>query len=324
MNQEINIRNQKIDIRKKISNVLKGEIGLLIILIILCIVFAFSSEFFLTTKNLLNVTRQISIVLTISIGMLCVVLVGEIDLSVGSTAALAGIACAYVISTTGSQLIGFIVGIAVGVAVGIFNGALTVYGRIPSFIVTLASMGIIRGIGLVWTKGKPFSGLPESFSFLGAKYIFGIPVSSLLSVLIVVIGFFVIHKTKHGVYIKAIGANSEAATLSTIPINKYKLLSFVTVGIMCSIGGIITTSKLLTASPTACHGMEMDVLSAVILGGASLSGGVGTVTGTLIGALTIGVINNGMNMLDISPFFQQIVKGTIILVAVLIKRKNKN
>lgn len=315
--------NEKLNIRKRISDILKGEIGLLIILIILCVIFALSSGFFLTSQNLLNVTRQISIVLTISIGMLCVVLAGEIDLSVGSTAALAGIACAWAIIMTGSQFIGFMAGIAVGVAVGTANGVLTVYGGIPSFIVTLATMGIVRGIGLVWTKGKPFSGLPESFSFIGAKYILGIPVSSLLSILIVIIGFFIIHKTKHGVYIKAIGANNEAATLSTIPVNKYKLLSFIAAGIMCSIGGIITTSKLLTASPTACQGMEMDVLSAVILGGASLSGGVGTVTGTLLGALIIGVINNGMNMLNISPFFQQIVKGTIILAAVLIKRKNK-
>lgn len=315
--------NEKLNIRKRISDILKGEIGLLIILIILCVIFALSSDFFLTSQNLLNVTRQISIVLTISIGMLCVVLAGEIDLSVGSTAALAGIACAWAIIMTGSQFIGFMAGIAVGIAVGTVNGVLTVYGEIPSFIVTLATMGIVRGIGLVWTKGKPFSGLPESFSFIGAKYILGIPVSSLLSILIVIIGFFIIHKTKHGVYIKAIGANNEAATLSTIPVNKYKLLSFIVAGIMCSIGGIITTSKLLTASPTACQGMEMDVLSAVILGGASLSGGVGTVTGTLFGALIIGVINNGMNMLNISPFFQQIVKGTIILAAVLIKRKNK-
>lgn len=315
--------NQNESARNRITKILKGEIGLLLILVILCVVFAFSSEYFLKAKNILNVTRQISIVLTIAIGMLCVVLVGEIDLSVGSTAALAGITCAWMITTTGSQIVGVLAAIVVGIMVGTFNGVLTVYGRIPSFIVTLASMGIIRGIGLVWTQGKPFSGLPESFSFLGAKHIVGIPVSSIVAVILVLIGYFVLHKTKHGVYLKAIGANSEAATLSTIPNNRYKVISFITVGIMCAIGGVMTTSKLLTASPTACTGMEMDVLSAVILGGASLSGGIGTITGTAMGALIIGIINNGMNMLNISPFFQQIVKGAIILVAVLLKRKNQ-
>ncbi|BES66358.1 sugar ABC transporter permease [Gottschalkiaceae bacterium SANA] len=306
----------------KIAKILKGEVGLLLILVILCVLFSFSSKYFLTAKNILNVTRQISVVLTIAIGMLCVILVGEIDLSVGSTAALAGIACAWVITTTGSQSMGMLAAIIIGIAVGSFNGVMTVYGRIPSFIVTLASMGIIRGIGLVWTQGKPFSGLPESFSFIGAKHILGVPVSSIVAVILLIIGYFILHKTKHGVYLKAIGANSEAATLSTIPNNRYKVLSFVIVGMMCAIGGVMTTSKLLTASPTACTGMEMDVLSAVILGGASLSGGIGTITGTALGALIIGIINNGMNMLSISPFFQQIVKGAIILAAVLLKRKN--
>lgn len=308
----------------KVTKILKGEVGLLAILILLCLVFAFSSEFFLTSKNLMNVTRQIAIVLTIGIGMLFVVLTGEIDLSVGSAAALSGVACAAIITNTGSQGLGIFVGISIGIMTGAFNGIMTVYGRIPSFIVTLATMGILRGIALVWTQGRPISGLPKSFSFLGAEYIFKIiPISTVVSLALVIIGYFIIHKTKHGVYIKAIGANSEAAVLSAIPINRYKMLSFITIGIMCAVGGIITTSKLLSAQPTACEGMEMDVLSAVILGGASLSGGVGTITGTLIGALTIGVINNGMNLLGVSPFFQQIVKGTIILIAVLIKRNQK-
>ncbi len=272
----------------------------------------------------MNVTRQIIIVIKIGIGMLCVVLTGEIDFSVGSAAAMAGVACAAIITQTGSQVMGILAGIGIGIMTGAFNGVMTVYGRIPSFIVTLASMGIFRGIVLVWTQGKPISGLPENFSFWGAEYLLGIiPISTVISIILVIISYLMIHRTKHGVYIKSIGANSEAAILSAIPINRYKIISFLTVGIMCSIGGIITTSKLLSAQPMACEGMEMDVLSAVILGGASLSGGAGTITGTLIGALTIGVINNGMNLLGVSPFFQQIVKGTIILIAVLLKRKEK-
>lgn len=309
--------------KETIKKILKGEIGLLLILVILCIVFSITTDSFSNTNNLLNVTRQISIVLIISIGMLCVLLCGEIDLSVGSIAALAGVACATVIKQTGSISLGVLAAIAIGIAVGIINGSLTVYGRIPSFIVTLAMMGILRGIALVWTNGKAVSGLPKQFSFLGAGYIWIVPVSTVLCILFLIAAFFVIHKTKHGVYIKATGANAEAANLSAIPINKYKIAAFIVTGILSSVGGIVTTSKLLSAQAVASEGMEMDVLSAVILGGASLSGGVGTITGTVLGALIIGVINNGMNLLNISSFYQKIVKGIIILVAVLIRRKGK-
>lgn len=310
-------------LRIKISGMLKGELGLLIILIALGILCSIASQHFLTGGNLLNVTRQVSVVLIISIGMLCVVLTGEIDLSVGSSAALAGVACAWAMLKTDSQIAAIALALVTGVTVGLFNGYMTVYQKIPSFIVTLASMGIVRGFVLIWTQGKSMSGLPESFSLWGAKYIGGvIPVSSLISLILVAIGFFFIHKTKHGVYLKAIGANPEAAVLSTIPLKRYKMTAFVTTGVVCAAGGIITTSKLLSAQPTACEGMEMDVLSAVILGGAALSGGKGTITGTLLGALTIGIINNGMNLVNVSPFFQQVVKGSIILIAVLIKRKN--
>lgn len=310
--------------KEKITRALTGEIGLLLILAVLCIVFSITSPHFLDAKNLLNITRQISVVLIIAIGMLCVVLTGEIDLSVGACAALAGVASAWTLLRTDSQTLAILLALAVGIGVGLFNGFLTVYMSIPSFIVTLASMGIFRGCVLLWTNGKSMSGLPERFSVWGAKYVFGrVPVSTVISLILVAVGFVILHKTKHGIYLKAIGANTEAATLSTIPVKPYKLSAFIVCGLMCAAGGVITTSKLLSAQPTACEGMEMDVLSAVILGGAALSGGVGTITGTLIGALIIGVINNGMNLLGVTPFLQQIVKGFIILAAVLLQRSKK-
>ena len=313
------------EIKTKLLHLLKGEFGLILILILLCIIFAFSSPFFLTSKNLINVTRQISIVLIVALGMLCVVLIGEIDLSVGSSAALSGMVCAWILLQSESQVLAIAGAIIAGVLIGAFNGVMIIYGKIPSFIVTLASMGILRGIVLVWSQGKSMSGLPAGFSFLGAGYIGKmIPVSSLVTLILVGVFIFLLHKTKHGVYLKAIGSNNEAAELSAIPVKRYKMSAFIITGVLCAIGGIIITSKLLSAQPTAGDGLEMDVLSAVILGGASLSGGVGTVTGTVVGALTIGIINNGMNLLKISPFFQQIVKGTIILLAVLARRKNKN
>ena len=311
--------------RQTIARLLKGEVGLLLILALLCIVFACTSEFFLKERNLLNITRQVSITLTVAMGMLCVVLSGEIDLSVGSTAALSGIAAAWVMRQNGSIVLGILAALFVGLVVGLINGSLVVYGRIPSFIVTLATMGILRGACMVWTNGKPISNLPEAFSVLGAGYAFGkIPVSTIVSLVIVVIFYILLQRTKHGTYIKAIGANCEAAKLSAIPIQRYKVLVFVACSLMCAIGGVLNTSKLLSAQPTALSGLEMDVLSGVILGGASLSGGIGTVPGALLGSLIIGVINNGLNLLNVSSYYQDIVKGIIIILAVVIKRNKEN
>lgn len=305
------------------KRIMKGETGLLIILIAICLIFTVSTRTFATVNNLMNITRQVSIVLVISIGMLCVVLTGEIDLSVGSTAALAGVCSAIIMKSSGSIFAGVFAALILAAVLGLAEGMFTVYGRLPSFIVTLAGMWIYRGIALVWTQGRAVSGLPREFAFVGASYLWVIPVSTVLCAILLVIGYYFIHRTKHGVYLKAIGANPEAAILSAIPIRKYKISAFIVSGITAGIGGLITTSRLLSAQAIANEGAEMDVLAAVILGGASLSGGVGSITGTIFGALIIGVINNGMNQLGINSFWQQIVKGSIILIAVLIRRKDK-
>lgn len=314
-----------IDRQGRLSAVTRSnEIALLIILIVLCVAFSFVNGNFYKLSNLMNITRQIAIVLVIGIGMLCIVLTGEIDLSVGSVAALAGVASAATIVQTGSIPLGLLAGVVIGTLAGLVNGVLVVYGRMPSFIVTLASMEIWRGVVMVWTGGRPISNLPDAFGVFGASYIGGVvPTASIIAVVIMLIAFFFIHKTKHGIYLKAIGASSTAAGLSAIPVKKYKIVTFLVSGATAAIGGIMTASKLLSAQPTACDGMEMDVLTAVILGGASLSGGVGSVAGTLIGALTIGIINNGMNLANINSYYQQVVKGVIIVVAVLIKTTQK-
>jgi len=304
----------------KFRSLLKSELGLVFILIFLIIIFSIYSEYFLTSRNLLNITRQISINLIIAIGMTFVILSGEIDLSVGSIAALAGVATGSVIVSTSSIFLGIVAGIFVGVLVGLLNGILTVYGKVQSFIVTLAMLGLARGLALVWTDGKPISGLPKNFEILGAGYFGIIPVSTIVAILIFIITFIIFSRTKHGIYIRSIGANREAARLSAIPVKQYRIIAFLLSGLLSAIGGIIITSRLISAQPTAAEGMELNVIAAVILGGASLSGGIGTVTGTLLGAIIIGVINNGMNLIGISAFFQQIVKGIIILVAVLAKR----
>lgn len=317
MSTQKNILNNNII---KFRSLLKSELGLVFILIFLIIIFSTISEYFLTSRNLLNITRQISINLIVAIGMTFVILTGEIDLSVGSIAALAGVATGSVIVSTSSIFLGIVAGIFVGVLVGLLNGILTVYGKVQSFIVTLAMLGLARGLALVWTDGKPISGLPKNFEILGAGYFGIIPVSTIIAILIFIITFIIFSRTKHGIYIRSIGANREAARLSAIPVKQYRIIAFLLSGLLSAIGGIIITSRLISAQPTAAVGMELNVIAAVILGGASLSGGIGTVTGTLLGAIIIGVINNGMNLIGISAFFQQIVKGIIILVAVLAKR----
>jgi ribose transport system permease protein len=308
---------------KNAKNLLKGEVGLLIILTLLVIVFKMNSEYFLLSNNLLNITRQISISLIVAIGMTCVILIGEIDLSVGSIAALVGVITALTLNATNSIAIAVVVGILFGASIGLLNGLLVVYGKIQSFIVTLAVMGIARGLALLITQGRPISNLKESFDFFGADYVGVVPVSTLIALLVFIIAFFFINKTKHGIYIKSIGANKEAAKLSAIKVNFYRVSVFVISGMTAAIGGIIITSRLLSAQPMASEGLELNVIAATILGGASLSGGIGTVTGTLIGAIILGVINNGMNLVGISAFFQQIVRGLIILLAVLAKSKDK-
>jgi len=304
-----------------LKKVLRGEVGLFLALVAIVILFTLLSDYFLISKNLFNITRQVSTNLIVAIGMTFVIINGEIDLSVGGVAALSGVATASVLVSTGSITLAIIVGILVGMLVGVINGVLVVYGKVQSFIVTLAMMGIARGTALFWTDGRPISNLLEKFGFFGAGFVRSIPVSTIIAVFIFIIAYIFIHRTKHGLYIRSIGANLEASKLSAIPINRYRIITFIVSGTLSGVAGIIITSRLLSAQPIAAEGLELDVIAAVILGGASLSGGVGTMIGTLLGSTIIAVIDNGMNLVGISAFFQQIVKGIIILTAVLIKRR---
>ncbi len=303
-----------------VRRMIAGEGGLVIMLALIVIFFATQSDSFLVERNLLNITRQISVNLIVAIGMTFVILTGEIDLSVGSVAALAGVMTAQVITQTNSIPLGIIAGLLTGLGIGAVNGVLTIYGKIQSFIVTLAMLGIARGIALYWTDGRPISNLPREFEIFGAGYIGRIPVSSIIAVVVLLLGYLILHRTKYGTYIMATGANREATRLSAIPVNRYRLIAFLLSGVCAALGGILIASRLLSAQPVAADGLELNVIAAVILGGASLSGGVGTAVGTLLGAMIIGVIDNGMNLTGVSAFLQQIVKGTIILVAVLAKR----
>ncbi len=316
--------NSSLERKIKSNNLIdtyKKEIGLVGIILILFVIFSFVSEYFLSSSNLLNITRQISVNFIVAIGATFVILSGEIDLSVGSNAALSGMAAAFILTSTNSIPLAIIGGILTGGLVGSINGLITVFGKVQSFIVTLSMLGIARGITLAWSGGKPISGLPFEFSIFGAGYWGIIPIPTIISFIVFIFGYLYLNKTKHGIYIRSIGANREAAKYSAIPVSKYRIYTFIIQGLTCGIGGIILTSKLLSAQPSVATGLELDVIAAVILGGASLSGGVGTLIGTLFGATIMGIISNGMNLIGISAFYQQIVRGIIIIVAIAAQKR---
>ena len=308
----------------------------LIALIILCLVISLLSDKFLTATNAWNVMRQISVNICISVGMTLVVLTAGIDLSIGSVLALCGAITAGLLKNgieipssnlyIGFTILGAIVaGLLVGSLLGWFNGWTITRFKVPPFVATLAMLTIARGLTMLWTKGFPITGLGENFAHLGTGWLLGIPLPVWISGVIVFIAVVITNKTKLGRYIYAIGGNESAATLSGIDIKNIKIAVYTMAGALAGVGGLLVTSRLDAAQPNAGTGYELDSIAAVVIGGTSLSGGRGSVLGTVLGAIIIGVLNNGLVLLNVSPFWQQVVKGFVILAAVVIdKAKSKN
>ena len=299
------------------------NLGPLLGLLILCVVLTGLSDRFFTMDNLLNVTRQVSINAVISVGMTLVILTGGIDLSVGSILAFAGSITAGLLSGGQSLITAIIVGVVAGAFIGMINGALITRAGIPPFIATLGTMTAARGFTLVYTDGRPITGMEEAFRFLGGGYIAGIPVPVIIMAVIFLLAHIMLTRTKFGRYVYAIGGNEEAARLSGIGTKKILLSVYTLAGLLAGFSGVIMASRLNSALPTAGAGFELDAIAAVVLGGTSLSGGVGTVGGTLIGAMIIGVLDNGLNLLNVSSFYQQVAKGVVILLAVYVDKKRK-
>ncbi|WP_428666043.1 ABC transporter permease [Runella sp.] len=306
----------------------------LIALFLLCLVISLLSDKFLTTNNLWNVLRQISVNVCISVGMTLVVLMAGIDLSVGSVLAFTSVVCAGLLKNgiaieSLDVFIGFttlggvLSALLIGLALGLFNGWVITKFSIPPFVATLAMLTIARGGTMLYSQGIPISNLGTNFEFIGSGWLIGIPVPVWISVAVVLLMIFITQKTTFGRHIYAIGGNEKAAFLSGININRIKLGVYGIAGMMAAIGGILVTSRLNSAQPNAGTSYELDSIAAVVIGGTSLSGGVGSVTGTVIGAVIIGVLNNGLVLLNVSPFWQQVVKGGVILLAVIIDRKSK-
>jgi ribose transport system permease protein len=302
-----------------------SKLGPLLALIALVVAVTALNPSFLSPSNLLNLLRQVAANGFIAFGMTFVILTGGIDLSVGSTLALSSALTAGLMSNGTSPVLAILIGLLSGSILGALNGLLIAKGKMAPFIATLATMTIYRGATLVYTNGNPITGLGDNFlfSFLGRGYLFGIPFPVILMFVIYFILFLLLHKTSFGRKTYAIGGNEKAAFVAGVKIDKVKLIIYSISGLMASISGMIITSRLNSAQPTAGQSYEMDAIAAVVLGGTSLSGGRGRLFGTLIGALIIGTLNNGLNLLGVSSFYQQIVKGIVIVIAVLLDRKRK-
>ena len=300
----------------------KSLIGLVILIGIVGIL----SPSFFTVANLLNVLRQTSINGVIAAGMTFVILTGGIDLSVGSILGFSGAVAASCLASGQSMLVTIVLTLVIGSGVGLINGIIISKGKLQPFIVTLATMTILRGATLVFTDGKPISlGTGTSaiaFSKIGGGTILGIPTPVVIMIFAFAICYYILTQTKMGRYTYALGGNEEATKLSGLNADRIKMFVYTISGLLASVAAIIITSRLFSAQPNAGDGYELDAIAAVVLGGTKLAGGKGKITGTIIGALIIGVLSNALNLLNVSSYFQMIAKGVVILIAVLLDRKN--
>ncbi len=303
-----------------------GLVGLLV-------VFSLTSKNFMSVSNMISITVQTTTIALAGIGVTYVIITGGIDLSIGSVLALSGVVAGLLVKNWGFPIpLAFLVGILMGMFCGFLNGGMIKFLRLPPFIATLGMMMITRGVGLLATNARSITGLPESFGWLanealGRTYktlpngmevtdFEGIPYAVVLMVILACLFYYILSSTKLGRYIYAVGSNEEAARLSGINVVKAKFTAYMICGGFAALAGIVTMSRLVIVQPTAGVAFEMDAIASAVIGGTSLMGGVGTISGTIIGAFIIGVLRNGLNMLGVQGFVQQIIIGLVIIAAV--------
>lgn len=292
-------------------------------LIGLIVFLSIASPYFLTTTNLASVVRQTAVINIMALGMTLVIVSGGIDLSVGAILAFAGVAGTMAMADGQPIWVGILVGLLCGTGWGLLNGVLTTALRIPPFIVTLGTLGIARGVTLILAEGLPITGLPQELAFLGEGTVFGIPFVLLVLLVTAALVHVLLDKTKLGRYTYAIGSNEEAAVYAGIPVGGYKVAVYAISGALCGLASMIEASRLMTGQPTAGQGYELQVIAAVVIGGGSLTGGEGSVVGTLIGAFIMGLLANGSDLLGINPYLQQAIIGAIIILAVALDEARK-
>jgi ribose/xylose/arabinose/galactoside ABC-type transport system permease subunit len=305
---------------------LLAEYGIFVVLFVLVLVLAIATpllrgqQFFLTPRNLLQVGLQAAVNLVIAIGMTFVIISGGIDLSVGSIVALSGLSAALGMQAGASPWVGLTLAIAVGGACGLFNGAFITRMNLQPFIVTLGTMGIFRGLALVLSNGRPVYQFTPAFLQLFAGFVGPFPVQLLIALIVLAACWWLLVTTRFGKYTFAIGGNEEAARLAGIDIKTHLLKVYLLAGLLTGLAAALLTARLSSADPTAGIGFELDAIAATIMGGTSLTGGAGSVLGTLVGALIISLVRNGMNILNVPAFWQQFVIGWVIILAVMLDR----
>jgi ribose transport system permease protein len=293
------------------------QLGILVILIIMCIYLSITTRSFLSISNMINVLRQTSTMMIVACGMTYVLIMGEIDLSIGSIACFIGtLVAGFIVQNSIPVVPSIILGLILGSLLGLISGALVAKIHIPSFIATLAMMSTARGLALVYSGGYPITKLPSLALFFGRGYVGVIPVPVIIMLFVVTIGWGVLALTKFGRYTYAIGGNAECAKLSGVGLNKMKITVFAISGFTAALTGIILTMRLASSQPTLGDGMELDAITAVVLGGTLLTGGRGSMAGTIIGSLFLNVLGNGLNIIGINSFWQQVIKGIVLILAV--------
>jgi len=292
-------------------------------LIILFVALSIASPYFLTANNLASVARQTAVFNTMALGMTIVIITGGIDLSVGSILGLAGLGGAMALEAGDPVVVGVLIGIAIGTACGLLNGFLITRLRIPPFVVTLGALGIYRGVALIISNGLPVHKIPSGFSFIGEGNLLGVPFVLWMLVICAVAVHVILEHTRLGRYAFAIGSNRVASVYAGIPVNFHITAVYAIGGALSGLAGMIEASRLMTGQPTAGQGYELQAIAAVVIGGGSLNGGEGSVVGTLIGAFIMGLLSNGADLLNISNYWQQVIIGSVIILAVTLDEVRK-
>jgi len=303
----------------------------LLALALMVLVLSLTTDKFLTVDNTLNILRQICANLCLSLGMTIIILSGGIDLSVGAVLALAGAVAAGLLKSgfaiPGTDIFvevtpagAILAGILVGALLGAFNGLAITRFKLPPFVATLGMLSIARGLTMLWTGGFPLTRLGDGFDYMGTGHPGGVPMPVLISAGLVVVFIVLMQRTRFGRNVYAVGGNERAATLSGLKVDRIKLLVYLLGGALSGVAGLLVTARLDSATPNAGLGYELDSIAAVVIGGTSLNGGRGTIIGTVLGCLIIGVLNNGLVLLEVSPFWQQVIKGLVILIAVAVDK----
>lgn len=308
---------------KDIFGKILGKYGIYVALVLMVVVLAIITPSFFNTQNFINVLRQISIKAVMAIGVTIVIMTGGIDLSVGSVLALSAvIATSFATSDNPHPLaVSLLLGILVGLVCGAVNGLCVAWLKVAAFIATLAMTTAARGLAMIYTNGRPVINILPEYTNIGNGFVGAIPIPIIVMVIVIIIAVYLMEFTKYGRYIRAVGGNEQAALVSGINVKLIKFSAYAIAGVTCAIAGILLSARTMTGQPASGEGYELDAIAAAVIGGASLSGGVGTISGTVVGMLILGVLTNGLDMLGVSSYYQQVIKGVIIVAAVLLDRK---